>query len=149
MSKNLKGKEIGKGICQRKDGLYAARFVNRYGNRTTKYFSTIPEARNWLDEAKYADNHEDTWIAVPVRNQRWSCEILCSSISERGNLKKTARTTRTSTDSATRLGSTAFRCTIFVIHTRREPSNAVFPQKFCRHFLVTKASRRRWTDTFT
>ena len=27
MGKNLKGKEIGKGICQRKDGLYTARFV--------------------------------------------------------------------------------------------------------------------------
>ena len=29
MGKNLKGKEIGKGICQRKDGLYTARFVAR------------------------------------------------------------------------------------------------------------------------
>ena len=46
MGKNLKGKEIGKGICQRKDGLYVARFVNRYGNRTTKCFPTIPEAKN-------------------------------------------------------------------------------------------------------
>ena len=27
MGKNLKGKECGKGICQRKDGLYCARFV--------------------------------------------------------------------------------------------------------------------------
>ena len=27
MGKNLKGKEIGKGICQRKDGTYVARFV--------------------------------------------------------------------------------------------------------------------------
>ncbi len=27
MGKNLKGKECGKGICQRKDGLYYARFT--------------------------------------------------------------------------------------------------------------------------
>ena len=71
MGKNLKGKEIGKGICQRKDGLYAARFVNRYGNRTTKYFSTIPEARNWLDEAKYTDNHEDIFVPSDMTVDEW------------------------------------------------------------------------------
>lgn len=32
MGKNLKGKECGKGICQRKDGQYYARFVDRSGN---------------------------------------------------------------------------------------------------------------------
>lgn len=71
MGKNLKGKEIGKGICQRKDGLYAARFVNRYGTRTTKYFSTIPEARNWLDEAKYTDNHEDIFVPSDMTVDEW------------------------------------------------------------------------------
>ena len=30
MGKNLKGKECGKGICQRKDGLYYARFVDTH-----------------------------------------------------------------------------------------------------------------------
>ena len=64
MGKNLKGKEIGKGICQRKDGLYTARFVNKYGNRTTKCFKTVPEARNWLDEAKYADRHAEGKITI-------------------------------------------------------------------------------------
>lgn len=29
MGKNLKGKECGKGICQRKDGKYAARYTAR------------------------------------------------------------------------------------------------------------------------
>lgn len=36
MGKNLKGKECGKGICQRKDGLYCARFVDRGGKRHEK-----------------------------------------------------------------------------------------------------------------
>lgn len=63
MGKNLKGKECGKGICQRKDGLYCARFVDRYGKRHEKYFSTVPEARNWLDDAKYEDKHN---IFVPT-----------------------------------------------------------------------------------
>lgn len=57
MGKNLRGKEIGKGICQRKDGLYCARYVNKLGKRKDKYFKTVQEARNWLDDAKYEDKH--------------------------------------------------------------------------------------------
>ena len=38
MGKNLKGKECGKGICQRKDGLYSARFLDRFGNRKVRCF---------------------------------------------------------------------------------------------------------------
>lgn len=57
MGKNLKGKECGKGICQRKDGYYVARFVGRDGKRHEQYFTSIPEARNWLEEARYADKH--------------------------------------------------------------------------------------------
>ena len=71
MGKNLKGKEIGKGICQRKDGLYVARFVNRYGNRTTKCFPTIPEAKNWLSEAKYADDHEEVFVPSEMIVDDW------------------------------------------------------------------------------
>lgn len=54
MGKNLKGKDCGKGIYQRKDGLYSARFVDRVGKRHEKYFQTLPEARNWIEDAKYA-----------------------------------------------------------------------------------------------
>lgn len=57
MGKNLRGEEIGKGICQRKDGLYCARYVNKLGKRKDKYFKTVQEARNWLDDAKYEDKH--------------------------------------------------------------------------------------------
>ena len=35
MGKNLKGKECGKGICQRKNGLYYARFVCMHALRHT------------------------------------------------------------------------------------------------------------------
>ena len=31
IGKNLKGRECGKGICQRKDGLYLARFFDKAG----------------------------------------------------------------------------------------------------------------------
>ena len=52
MGKNLKGKECGKGICQRKDGLYFARYVDSLGKRHDKYFHTLSDARNWLKQAK-------------------------------------------------------------------------------------------------
>lgn len=47
MGKNLKGKECGKGIYQRKDGLYSARYYAKNGKRKEKYFETLPEAKNW------------------------------------------------------------------------------------------------------
>ena len=71
MGKNLKGKDCGKGICQRKDGLYYARFVDKAGKRHDKYFQTLPEARNWLEEAKYADKHEDVFAATETTVDEW------------------------------------------------------------------------------
>ena len=58
MGKNLKGKEIGKGICQRKDGLFVARLVEKSGKRHANIFKTIPEARNWLEDTRQADRHD-------------------------------------------------------------------------------------------
>ncbi len=71
MGKNLKGKECGKGICQRKDGLYFARFVDRSGKRHDKYFKTLPEARNWLDDARYADKHDNIFVPTDMTVNAW------------------------------------------------------------------------------
>ena len=78
MGKNLKGKECGKGISQRKtDGYYSARFVDQNGKRHEKYFPNLPEARNWLEEARYADRHQnfpttqitvDEWFSYWIEN---------------------------------------------------------------------------------
>lgn len=78
MGKNLKGKVCGKGICQRKDGLYYARFVNKRGKRIENYFFTLQEARNWLEDTRYADKHDhvfapsnmtmDTWFAYWIEH---------------------------------------------------------------------------------
>jgi len=51
MGKNLKGRECGKGIYQRKDGSYCARYSSRDGKRKTGYFKSLAEARNWLHDA--------------------------------------------------------------------------------------------------
>ena len=71
MGKSLRGKECGKGICQRKDGLYHARFVDKAGKRHEKYFQTIPEARNWIEQAKYADKHEDVFCPSDTTVDAW------------------------------------------------------------------------------
>ena len=71
MGKNLKGKECGKGIRQRKDGLYSARFVDKLGNRHEKYFATIPEARNWIEDSKYADKHEGIFAPTETTVDEW------------------------------------------------------------------------------
>ena len=49
MGKDLKGKELGAGIVQRKDGKYAARFVGKTKKRTEKHFDKVSEAKKWLE----------------------------------------------------------------------------------------------------
>ena len=71
MGKNLKGKECGKGICQRKGGFYSARFVDRTGKRHAKYFKTLPEAKNWMEDARYADKHDGLFIATSTTVDAW------------------------------------------------------------------------------
>ena len=59
MGKDIKGRELGVGISQRKDGLYSGRFVDRYGKRQQKYFKKLQECRQWIAEAAYQDEHSD------------------------------------------------------------------------------------------
>lgn len=71
MGKNLKGKECGKGIYQRKDGLYSARFVNGQGKRQEKCFPAVQEARNWLEKAKYEDKHCNVFVPADMTVNQW------------------------------------------------------------------------------
>ena len=71
MGKNLKGKECGKGIYQRKDGTYHARFDDRFGREHGKYFKTLPEARNWLEEARYKDKHCEVPVVTDMTVDAW------------------------------------------------------------------------------
>lgn len=57
MGKDLKGKELGVGISQLKDGRYTARFTSKSGKRIQKYFKKLQECRNWLADAQYNDEH--------------------------------------------------------------------------------------------
>jgi len=82
MGKNLKGKECGKGIYQRKDGTFHARFTDRSGKEQGRYFKTVPEARNWLEEAKYRDKHGAIFtpaqeMTVDEWFQFWIQNLVC------------------------------------------------------------------------
>lgn len=57
MGKDLKGKELGVGISQRKDGLYTARFTDKTGKRRQQYFKKLQECRNWLADAQFENEH--------------------------------------------------------------------------------------------
>lgn len=55
MGKDLRGKELGIGISQRKDGLYTARFTDKLGKRRQRYFQKLQECRQWLADAQFDD----------------------------------------------------------------------------------------------
>lgn len=74
MGKNLKGKELGPGLSQRKDGRYCARLVVPYGKRISKYFSSLPEAARWLyDAQKESEFRKGSFTAMTVDEwfDRW------------------------------------------------------------------------------
>ena len=47
MGKDLKGKELGKGISQRADGRYIARFTSKTGKRKTLYDFKLNELKRF------------------------------------------------------------------------------------------------------
>ena len=71
MGKNLKGKECGKGIYQRKDGLFSARYYAKDGKRKEKYFETLPEAKNWLADARYEERHNLIVTSPDMTVDKW------------------------------------------------------------------------------
>ena len=71
MGKDLRGKEIGAGLSQRKDGRYSARFTSRTGKRIEKYFDKISEAKKWLAEAKYNDEHGEIGASSKMTVDAW------------------------------------------------------------------------------
>lgn len=71
MGKDLRGRECGTGLSQRKDKQYSARFVTKSGKRVEKYFDTLPEARNWLADAKYQDAHNAFQVSSDITVDQW------------------------------------------------------------------------------
>lgn len=53
MGKDLKGKQLGTGLSQRKDGRYQARLTTNNGKRIEKNFIKLADAKEWLMSQKY------------------------------------------------------------------------------------------------
>lgn len=70
MGKDLKGKELGTGITQRKDGVYQGRYVDRWGNRKTIYNSNLRELKKNLAEL-IAGNINYTSIKQEITLDDW------------------------------------------------------------------------------
>jgi len=71
MGKSLKGKELGTGITQRKDGRYSAKFKSKSGKRIERYFNKLAEARKWLADAKYEDSHGSISSSTDMTVDAW------------------------------------------------------------------------------
>lgn len=70
MGKDLRGKELGVGISQRKDGLYQARYSDRWGKRKTIYNKNLREIRKQLAEA-IAGNENFSSIKDEITLDKW------------------------------------------------------------------------------
>lgn len=71
MGKSLKGKELGAGIYQRKDGLYYGRFKNRFGKLQTIYDNSYNGLRKKLAQAKTDDANEVNVISSNMTLDEW------------------------------------------------------------------------------
>ena len=91
MGKSLNGKELGKGISQRKeDGLYIARFTNRFGKRQVISDKTYNGVQKKLREAIVADDKAINVVSSNMTLDEWyekwmeTCKKNC-----RNNTKET------------------------------------------------------------
>lgn len=88
LGKSLKGKELGKGISQRKDGLYQARFVNRFGKRQTIYGKTYAEISKKLRTEQYEDEKQTNVVKKDITLDEWyqiwlnTCKKNCRNSSK-------------------------------------------------------------------
>lgn len=93
MGKSLNGKELGTGISQRKDGLYQARFVDRFGKRRVIYDKTITGIRKKLRDEQVADEKGLNVVSGDMTLDEWFdkwleiCKKNC-----RNNTKQAYRT---------------------------------------------------------
>lgn len=71
MGQDLKGKDLGKGISQRKNGVYEGRFTNRFGKRQSVYGKTLKEVKNNLALAKAEDLKKKNVVDSTLTLEKW------------------------------------------------------------------------------
>lgn len=70
MGKDLKGKELGIGITQRKNGTYQGRYKDRFGNSKTIYSKKLSELRKDL-AVKIAENETFLSVRENIKLDNW------------------------------------------------------------------------------
>ena len=71
MGKDLKGKELGDCLSQRKDGRYMARFKDRFGKRKCFYGTTLKEVKAMLQQAQYEDQNKLNTTNDSIKLDEW------------------------------------------------------------------------------
>lgn len=71
MGKDLKGKELGNGISQRKDGRYCARYNDRFGKRAYLYSRNLTELKKELNKALYEDANRKNIVNTHITLDEW------------------------------------------------------------------------------
>ena len=71
MGKDLKGKELGKGLTQRKNGVYHGRYVDRFGARKSVYGITLKEVKAKLAEAELNEQKMSNIVDEKITLDEW------------------------------------------------------------------------------
>lgn len=71
MGKDLKGKDLGVGFRQKPNGLYSARYVDRFGNRKEIYDRSLSELKRKLKTAIYDDAVGNSVVDNSVTLSQW------------------------------------------------------------------------------
>lgn len=76
MGKDIVGKELGKGITQRKDGMYMARYVDKYRKRHTLYNRDLKKLKRAFEKAKYEAEYGLLSDAPRITLEEWFEKFL-------------------------------------------------------------------------
>ena len=71
MGKDLAGKELGRGISQRKDAIYCGTYNDRFGKRNYIYDKNLKSLRNRLTKLQYEDSEKLNVISEDCTLDEW------------------------------------------------------------------------------
>ena len=75
MGKDLKVRELGEGIIQRKNGRYEARFVDRFGKRASISGKDLKDVKRRYNQAIY-ENEQEINIKKDIKLDKWYKEWM-------------------------------------------------------------------------
>lgn len=76
MGKDLNGKELGKGLSQRYDGLYVGRYVDRYKKRRYIYGKNLKIVKRKLEKERYKSENSIFVVGSKIKLTEWFEEYM-------------------------------------------------------------------------